>query len=270
MAIVANGLLIAGMLGACQNENQTAPVPQSALTTMERNAKTAVAPQLIKDGDKILEYSTNALGRKVLVKVTNPGTGNYFTFTYTPQAITVKSYAISTNNYLSESLYKLDAAGRCYESSSMNKLYGYEYNADGQLSKRYSKIDVNERTEFVYKVFPGSNFKALEKVSFYDKFNKQYREVIYNYGANQDLTLVNPDSFCDISSFYLHVFGQFNTNLPSIMYDETGSSYNKTTQGWQLEYTFNADGTAKTVSRKIIGSNNPTIIERKYSAPLAQ
>ncbi|SDH14782.1 hypothetical protein SAMN04487996_12981 [Dyadobacter soli] len=266
--MVANTLLIAGMLGACQNENEAALAPQTATTVSDHNAKISSPAQLIKDGDKLLEYSTNALGRKVLNKIINQTSNCYLTFSYTPQAVTVKNYQTGTDKYLSEFVYKLDVNGRCYETVAMSKAYGLEYNADGQLSKRFSKAEVYERTEFVYKVFNGSNAKALHKILFYDKFNDNYRVITYNYGADPDLLLVNPESFFDTPSIYLPIFGKFNSNLPTLMVDEIGTANNKTSQSWVFNYTFNADGYAKTVSRKIVGSNNPIVTERKYLAPL--
>ena len=49
--IFIKGILIAGMLSSCQNENDTALAPQAPTTVSDRNAKTSQsAGLLIKDG----------------------------------------------------------------------------------------------------------------------------------------------------------------------------------------------------------------------------
>lgn len=86
--MLANGLLLAGMLGACQNENDNAFIPQEPVTMSDQNVRTALAAgQLVKDGNVSLAYdnqSPSALWKEIY------DNGARHEFTYAAQSITGK------------------------------------------------------------------------------------------------------------------------------------------------------------------------------------
>lgn len=262
--MLAAGLLLAGMLGACQNENDNALTPQAPVTVSERNAKAMSTLLLIKDDYKVLEYSTQ--GRTRLWKEINPGTNKYREYSYTASEVTGYESSIGSSSKAFPSHYYLDANGRCEESSAGGKICKYEYSAQGQLKKCYIKGSPNERVEFTYNASGN-----LSLMSYFDSNNKNTRELSFSYGgsAPEDKAPLNPEALCQFAnvSKYLPLFGTFSTKLVATLGDKT-IPWNGAAFGSTYSYGFVSGGYVKTITvTKPDGSVTST--ERKYNAPLA-
>lgn len=265
MAIAANGLLFAGMLGACQPENDAIPVTQTPQATNDRNARTTqAAGLLIKDGVVDLSYQgSGALWKEIY-------TNAYSEFIYAPQLITAKGYKYG--NLSSETKYTLDAFGRCVQSFT-NKTYIYEYNASGQLTKWYNKDNPNEQRLFKYTVDAGGWKKSLSTVTFYDGSGTKTKELIFTYGAPgaliPDKYPVTPDLLPSGISRYLPIFGIFNTNLVQTMTEDKYLLNGQKLSSTQYLYSYTLDyaGKAKNITVKKIYGTQVSSTDRTYSAP---
>lgn len=268
MAIAATGIYMAAMMSACQTGNETALNPQTPATISDRNAKTADI-LLIKDGGKDLAYAT--VGRPVLWKEIDQSLNSFWEFTYTAQNVTATKYNQTTKQQMDVDLYTLDANGLCTQSST-DKVFNYEYNVNGQLTKCYNKFEPNERQEFAYENDPAAQTKSLSKVTFYDKFNIKKREITYSYtagGVIPDLNPMNPECLPTNGRKYLPIFGKFNTNLAKLVTDNTFlSSGTKLMTAFLYEYALDADGRANTVTLKKTDGTIISVTQRKYSSPV--
>lgn len=272
-AILANGLLLAAMLGACQHENDHTLTPLTSENVSDRNAKTSNIERLIKDGDKDLQYVTDGFGRQVLTKVIDHGANAYYKYTYSAQSIVEDKFQLGNDKPVGQNKYKLNAIGKCSEMILGGNVYILEYSVDGQLTRRYNKNSVNERIEFEY--LPDSNYnsKSLNKMTFFNAGNVKIREVLFNYNyldepVQSDLTQLNPEYFAGTSR-YLPVFGKFNTYLLRISHDNwTGS--NVFDLDLVYHYALNPAGLPTSIDKSILGDNDmPVTTQRKYFSQLA-
>lgn len=258
------GILIAGMLSACQNENDTVLAPQVPTTVLDQNARTNLAAGLlIKDGEVSLSYN----GSSVLSKETYSTA--YSEFIYAPQLITATRYTYG--NPSTQYKYTLDMSGRCVQSVTTNKTYIYEYNVNGQLARFYNKYQPNERREFTYTVDATGWKKSLNMVTFYDEFGAKTKEVKFSYGATAipDKSPVNPDVLPEGVTKYLPIFGNFNTNLVQTLIEDkylpNGQKASSTT--CLYSYTLDYAGKAKNITVKKVNGTLVSSIDRKYTAP---
>lgn len=265
--IVVKAILLAGLLSACQNEQDNALVPKGTTSDQEisdQNARTAVAVgSLVKDGTTALAYNNQNLLRKE----TYPGF--YYELTYAPQLITATRFQYGMPS--TENKYTLDANGRCVQSVT-DKTFIYEYNASGQLSICYNKNQPNERREFSYTVDAGGWKKSLGKVTFYDAQGAKTKEVKFSYGATglvPDKCPLNPDVLPAGISRYLPVFGTFNTNLVKSVIQDTfqpnGQLATSTTHLYS--YTLNPAGKATNVTVKKVNGSLVSSTDRSYFVP---
>lgn len=267
MAIVANGLLVAGMLGACQPENGAVPTPQTPETTSDRNAKTNQAVGLlIKDGQVDLSYNGSGVLWKEIYATA------YSEFIYAPQLITAKGYKYG--NPSAEYKYTLNASGRCVQSVT-NKTYIYEYNTNGQLSRWYNKDKPNERRVFSYVTDATGWKKSLSMVTFYDESGTKTKELKFSYGSEATGTLlldkypVTPDLLPGDVSRYLPVFGTFNTYLVQTMTEDKYLLNGQKLSSTQYLYNYTLDyiGKVKNIAVKKLNGTVVSSTDRKYSVP---
>ncbi|MDR7041218.1 hypothetical protein J2Y45_000747 [Dyadobacter sp. BE34] len=265
MAILANGFMVAGILGACQPENNTVPAPQTPETTSDRNAKTAQAVGLlIKDGQVDLSYQGSGVLWKEIYATA------YSEFIYAPQLITAKGYKYGIPP--AEYKYILDTFGRCVQSVT-NKTYIYEYNTNGQLSKWYNKDKPNERLVFSYVTDATGWKKSLGMVTFYDESGTKTKVLKFSYGAPEqvipDKYPLTPDILPDGISRYLPVFGTFNTYLVKTLTEEKYLLNGQKLSSTQYSYSYALDyaGKVKNVTMKKANGTIVSSTDRKYSVP---
>nr|WP_295927100.1 hypothetical protein [uncultured Dyadobacter sp.] len=269
ITIATKGILLAGLLGACQTENDNAPAPQTPPTVSDRNAKTTQqVGQLIKDGAIILAYNDqvpSALWKEIY------DNGAYHEFTYGTQLITGKRYINGFPNPTKVFTYTLDSYGRCIETVA-DKTHLYEYDANGQLKKYYNKSQPNERTEFTYKADATGTASSLSAVTFYDASGAKTRELGFNYSITEpvpDKSPLNPNVFAAGISKYLPVFGKFSTNLVQCSSDKkfqwNGQQVSST--NYYYSYTFDYAGKVKNVTVKKYDGTLVSTTDRKYTVP---
>lgn len=266
-AMLVNGLLLAGMLGACQNENDSVPGPQASATVSDRNAKTSqLVGQLIKDGNVNLAYNnqiTSSLWKETYANA-------HHEFAYSPQLITGKRYVNGFPNPTMTMTYTLDSYGRCVKTVT-DKTYLYEYDANGQLKRYYNDSQPNERTEFTYKANADGTANSLATVTFYDASGIKIREVGFNYSLTTpipDKSPVNPDVFAKGISKYLPVFGKFSNHLVQCSSDKKILP-NGQTSGVNHYHTYILDyaGKVKNVTVKKYDGTLVSTTDRKYTVP---
>lgn len=265
--IFIKGILIAGMLSSCQNENDTALAPQAPTTASDRNAKTTqAAGLLIKDGAVDLSYQgSGALWKEIY-------TNAYSEFTYAPQLITAKGYKYGSLS--SEYKYILDSFGRCVQSTT-NKTYIYEYNSTGQLTKWYNKDKPNEQRIFTYATDATGWKKSLSMVTFYDESGTKTKELKFSYGsaATGSLLLdkhpVTPDLLPEGVSRYLPIFGVFNTYLVQIVTEDKYllNGQKLSSNQYLYNYTLDYADKAKNITVKKLYGAVVSSTDRKYSTP---
>lgn len=262
--IFIKGILIAGMLSSCQNENDTALAPQVSTSTSDQNARTALAAGiLIKDGEVGLSYQGSSLLWKEIYATA------YSEFTYAPQLITAKGYKYG--NPSSEYKYTLNTSGRCVQSVT-NKTYIYEYNSSGQLTRWYNKDKPNERGVLTYIADATGWKKSLGQVTFYDESGTKTKELTFGYGGateTPDKYPVNPDVLPSGVSRYLPIFGNFNTNLVKTMteYKYLLNGQKLSSTKYLYSYTLDYAGKAKNITVKKLNGTLVSSTDRKYSVP---
>jgi hypothetical protein len=266
--IFIKGILIAGLLSACQNENDTAVAPQTSTTTSDQNARTAVAAgSLIKDGNIDLAY--NSQTPTLLWKEIHASC--YYEFIYQPQLITAKGYKYG--NPSTECKYILDTFGRCVQSATNWETYIYEYNANGQLTSFYNKYKPNERRVLSYAVDANGWKKSLSMVTFYDESGTKTKELKFSYGAAAGLLPdkhpLTPDVLPAEVSKYLPIFGSFNTNLVKTLIEDkylpNGQKASSST--YLYSYTLDYTGKAKNITVKKVNGTFVSSTDRKYFVP---
>ena len=266
--ISIKGILIAGMLSSCQNENDTVPAPQVSTNVSDQNARTTqAAGLLIKDGAVSLSYLSNQ-GTSVLAKEIYATA--YYEFIYAPQLITAKGYKYG--NPSTEYKYTLDASGRCVQLVTNWETYIFEYNTNGQLIGWYNKNKPKERRAFAYATDINGWKKSLSMITFYDEAGTKTKEVYLSYGTTEalpDKCPLNPDALPPGASRYLPIFGNFNTNLVKMLTEDkyllNGQKLSSTK--YQYDYTLNYSGKATNVTVKKVNGTLVSSTDRKYSAP---
>lgn len=271
---LTKAIIIAGMLGACQNEKDAvlSPNVEKASSNSFDNAKTAADSKLISEGSRKLSYSGP---RSLLAKETLETHNYYIDYIYSAQSIQSNKYEMSTNKKVNTNTYTLDANGLCKESSVGNNFSGttlFKYNENQQLIIASNKFEPNERQEFKYSAEPAGKATLLS-VSFYDEQNYKTKELTYSYaGTIPDLYPLNPDFLASGTGKYLPIFGKFSPYLIK-MVTETQHTYHphkEITSGEIYDYTFYADGRVKTIKATNLKTGNSHFLpERKYASAMS-
>lgn len=259
------GILVAGMLSSCQNDNDTALAPQVPTNVSDQNARTSAASGLlIKDGEISLSYQGSGLLAKEIYATA------YNEFSYAPQLITAKGYKYG--NPATEYKYTLDASGHCVQLVTNWETYLFEYNTSGQLTTWYNKNKPNERRVFTYSADATGWKKSLSVVTFYDESGTKTRELKFIYGTTgilPDKCPVSPDALPTGVSRYLPIFGIFNTNLIKAVIEDkyllNGQKLSSIT--YLYSYTLNYAGKATNITVKKVNGTLVSSTDRKYSVP---
>lgn len=267
-AMLVNGLLLAGMLGACQNETDNTLIPQAPATTSDKNAKTSqVVGRLIKDGEVSLTYNSQqpyGLWKEIYNTA-------YHELTYSPQTITGKRYINGFANPVMDFTYTLDSQGRCVQTTT-DKTYIYEYNDNGQLATYYNKSQPKERIEFKYQADPDGTSSSLSMVTFFDASGQKTRELGYNYCITTpipDRSPLNPEVFPKGVSKYLPIFGKFSTNLVQCSSDKKflWGGQQVSSINYYYSYALDYAGKVKNVTVKKYDGTLVSTTDRKYTTP---
>nr|WP_295927095.1 hypothetical protein [uncultured Dyadobacter sp.] len=265
--IFINGILIVGMLSACQNETDIPVTPEASTETTDQNARTNLAAgTLLTDGD--ISFSYDSQNQK-LKKESH--TGYYYDISYTPQLITATK--IKYGSPSTDCKYTLDANGRCIQTTTSANTFIYQYNADGQLASYYNKNYPEQQVIFTYTTDTDGWKKSLTKVTFHDVYGVKTIEIRYSYGAAAnfipDKHPLAPDVLPAEVSKYLPIFGCFNTNLPKIREEDVflpGGQIASSTKHLYT-YTLGISGKATNITVKKTNGTLVSSTDRKYLTP---
>lgn len=266
-SIFINGILIVGMLSACQNETDMPVTPEASTETTDQNARTNLAAgTLLNDGN--ISFSYDSQNQK-LKKESH--TGYYYDISYTPQLITANK--IKYGSPSTDCKYTLDANGRCIQTTTSANTFIYQYNADGQLASYYNKNYPEQQILFTYTTDTNGWKKSLTKVTFYDVYGIKKTEIKYTYGAAASFIPDNhplaPDVLPADVSRYLPIFGCFNTNLPQTRVEDVflpnGQKASSTV--YMYSYTLGISGKATNITVKKTNGTLISSTDRKYLTP---
>ncbi|SEJ31121.1 hypothetical protein SAMN05216327_108205 [Dyadobacter sp. SG02] len=273
-------MLLAGLLSACQNDESIAPSQSSSVELTDQNAKLIANPNLVKDGDKTLEYVNWGRYAGKLSKVSDT---KYFTeYSYndnngsTDLWITSRRYDKASNALINEHKFQI-SNGKCIASDDVtNQInYSYIYNA----ANRLTEIKAIPQNAPVYKiVFDHAYYSAtkeyrLRTITFHESTGL-VSEITIGYtlpgGALiTDKYPLNPDIGLDR---YLHIYGNFSNYLAQQISVAQLNASNQPITFTKLTYSTNSDGYVTTRVTEYhplgFGNNNgvkTTIDLLKYS-----
>ncbi|MCE7069408.1 hypothetical protein LZG74_03795 [Dyadobacter sp. CY327] len=144
LSAITKAIVVAGMLGACQNEKEAnvSPVTKQANELNNEKANFALFyKRLLVDGATNLSYS----GLNKLISYESvTGSGVHTDYDYNNISIIYARTRKSSNYELIEtSAYKLNSDGKCAEShhvkNGSTEIYTYKYNPEGRLEKVYKE-----------------------------------------------------------------------------------------------------------------------------------
>lgn len=248
------GLILAGLLASCQNEDVLNPQSAQDGSKIETNAKTNAEIRLTKDGSNNLLYITTGRFTGRLYKVNEP---NYYThYTYDDSSgdlwITAKRISKSNGSLDYEAKYHI-VNNRCIESDHKpsNKHYIYKYNEVGRLDEISCTLyGSTTKRLFQYDYISATGAERLKKITFSSNATAAnpngiaYKYINYFYDPGAGTTLdkypLNPQ-FSDLDK-YLPIFGKFSEVLVKYMTTELTSNTSQMTPYYQFLYTLNANG----------------------------
>ncbi|MCF2516360.1 hypothetical protein [Dyadobacter sp. CY351] len=266
---LTKAIIIAGMLGACQNEKDAVvtPAAEDAQNADNPNAKltpTFKVNRLLSDGNATLLYS-GPLRRTY--KYIDAGANEHTQYGYAnANQIGATKYNTLSGAVLETSVYKLDANGKCTEShhkktgASVTEVHIYEYNSDGRVKKSYKLNNPNEFQEFIYGSVNGKI--NLQSIKYYNGSSKYKEQTFVYYYMEEDKAKINPACIAIGRGKYLPIFGQFNEHLVKEIKESsfTNQGISSSTVYREFSYSWNED--IETVKEK----NNLGVIstKRKY------
>lgn len=266
---IAKTIVIAGLLGACQNEKDVVinPATEKAELADHQNAKlnpTFKVNRLLADGNVSLQYTGPY--RKLFRQI-NDGLKEYTEFNHASASyISAIKYNALTQATIENSTYILNAQGKCTEShhikpgASSKEVYIYQYNADGRLEKSYKESNPNDYQIFSYSTTNGKT--NLQAIKYYNGSSKYKEQTFVYYYMEEDKAKTNPACIALGRGKYLPIFGQFNEHLVKEIKESsfTNQGISSSTVNREFSYSWNED--IETVKEK----NNLGVIstKRKY------
>lgn len=241
--MAVNGILICGLLSACQTENNVSPLESTfpisettSVSSRETGANYRINHNLVKHGTKKLLYTADGRLSQVVDSPTE-----YTAYSYGPSTLVATHFKNGQQD--NQITYTLDGQGRSVQSKQVNSLgtktYKYDYNAQGRLVKRYNLNAVNDRHEYeydangelaVFKTFDSGNMKGVEILFGYS---------IPNESMKLDRYPLNSTFLAPLDEF-LGIFGDFNKHLVRrITYKACG---NNDVVEYVVNYKTNNDG----------------------------
>lgn len=221
--LLAQSMLMLGLLGACQNEDLMSPTGQVANMADDKNAKIESEIKLVDDGPNSLQYHKTGRYTGKLSKVSGPT--EYTNYAYSDNGIegdywiTSKRYSKATNALLKEMQYHV-VNGRCMQSIDIsgNQTFNFTYNETGRLDK-IAKQGSSIKFEFSYIYNSAAGAERLYTVT-HSNSNGAYKEIKYQYSIwaaqysvepKVDKYFLNPVHL-DLDK-YLFIFGKFSDVL---------------------------------------------------------
>ncbi|ACT95718.1 hypothetical protein [Dyadobacter fermentans] len=270
------GVLLAGMLTACQNEDVLNPKSQESGIRNEAEAKVNAELRLVEDGYNKLKYIKAGRLAGKLSKIS--GSTLYTEYSYDDSTgdlwITSKQYYKANNQLCKEIAYQIKY-GKCVKSidKTNNITREYKYNEMGYLQE-VSIIGsaLSQKSIFTYQqIALGLDSKRLDYITSYNSFGAPYERInfFYDYNgspAKADKYFLNPEHTS--LDPYLPYFGKFSDALVQRV-QITPLPYNGQTKPfYQFFYGINADGYASSRHREFypLGYGNEAGKQAFYSS----
>ncbi|MGN7886750.1 hypothetical protein [Dyadobacter sp. 22481] len=277
--LVIQGMLVLGLLGACQNEDVMTPADTIGNTSGDNNAKVAASEiKLVSDGDNNLQYHKTGRYTGYLSKVSEP---SYYTnYSYNDSGvqgdywITSKRYTKSTNTLIKEIQYHV-VNKRCIKSFNItdNQNSIYSYNETGRLNT-ISREGSSIKVDFNYIYDAAADAERLTKTT-YSNSNGAYKEVsfLYSIGSGNWAVAPKPDKYflnpvhSDLDK-YLRIFGKFSDMLVQQVTITPLPYTNQTKPYYKYFYSIDSDGYAISRSQEYypLGYGNQAGKQSTYAA----
>lgn len=265
---ITKAIIVAGMLGACQNEKDAIVSPVVEQSN-EANQKANVAyfyKRLVSDGSTTLKYSGPY---KQISYESYLGTNEHINYDYAnANVIYARKYNSTNGTIIETSAYKLNSEGKCIEShhvkNGTTQVYIYKYTPEGRLERFYRESNPNDRQEFSY-INNGSGNFNLNTIKYYDSKGQLFKQAQYFYYKNEeDASKLNPASIAIGRGKYLPIFGNFNFDAVKQI-NETNYTDQAASSTVNREYSYTWDDdilTQKVVEKSPIGVNS---FKRKFA-----
>lgn len=217
--LVIRGMLLAGLLGACQNEDALIPSESNSTLLNDQNAKTTAEIKLVKNGETTLQYIKSGRFTGNLSKVSE--VAYYTNYSYDDSSgdlwITSKCYAKTSNALVKEIKYQI-SNNRCIKSIDVTngRNYEFKYNETGRLNEiNESGGGPSQKHVFKYDYISDLGVERLNEITSSNSAGPFKRvNFFYTVGgqpSKQDKYHLNPDN--SGLDKYLPVFGKFSDAL---------------------------------------------------------
>lgn len=253
--LVIQGMLLLGLLGACQNEDLMTSPDAVGNTSGDNNAKVASGQiKLVNDGENILLYHKSGRYTGYLSKVSEP---YYYTnYSYSDNGIegdywiNSKRYLKSNNSLVKEIQYHV-VNKRCIKMIELtdNKNSIFSYNETGRLNT-ITREGSSAKIDFSYYYDSAAGAERLFKAT-YSNSNGAYKEIsfLYSIGTGnwaiapkKDKYFLNPIQL-DLDK-YLFIFGKFSDMLVQQATISPLPYTNQTKPYYKYYYSIDSDGYA--------------------------
>ncbi|MCF0052962.1 hypothetical protein LXM25_23035 [Dyadobacter sp. LJ53] len=266
---LTKAMIVAGMLGACQNEKEAAlsPIVEKGQNADYQNAKLSPSykvNRLLSEGSNVFQYTGPY--RRIFRQI-NEATKEYTEFNYTnANQISSIKYNSSTQEILEKSVYVLNSEGKCTQShhkkngASDTEVYIYEYNSDGRVKKSYKESYPKDYQVFVYGTVNGKI--NLQSIQYYTGPTKYKEQTFSYYYMQEDKAKINPACIALGRGKYLPIFGNFNEHLVKDIKESSFTNQGISSSTISREFTYSWNEQIETVTEK----NNLGVLstKRKY------
>lgn len=262
-------LMLAGIMTACNNDQEVIPTNVSGVTVDDQNAKISALTRLVDDNGRSIQYLKSGKFFGKISKVNKGPWDNYYvTYTYNDSNpsgdlwISKKTYQSSNNSFIKEHKFKV-VNGLCVLSENdAGDAFEYKYNPQGYLDE-VKKIKQGLSTEsWKYKYDWTYRLTTIE----HTQGGNPYHSYHFSYDQIQDKYPLNlePDgiNIGGINDKYLPLFGKHSS--PAI-YKITDYNFltNKNTITHYSQYATDSDGLI--TSREMIKYSAASVETFKYS-----
>jgi hypothetical protein len=255
-SIVIQGMLMLGVLGACQNEDALIPQNGPAALTDDQNAKTTADLKLVKDGGTTLQYITSGRFTGKLLKVSE--NAFYTNYSYDDATgnlwITSKRYEKASNALVKEMKYQI-SNNRCIKSIDVTngRTSEFKYNETGRLDEiNESGGAPAQKHVFKYDYIPDfgaerlSDITSSSSVGDFKRVNFFY--TVGNQPSKQDKYYLNPE-LTGLDK-YLTIFGKFSDALVQRAQITPLPYSNQSKPFYQFYYGFDYNGRVSSITKE--------------------
>jgi hypothetical protein len=254
--LVIQGMLLAGLLGACQNEDALIPSESNSTLLNDQNAKTAAELKLVKNGETTLQYIKSGRFTGNLSKVSE--VAYYTNYSYDDSSgnlwITSKCYEKATNALVKEIKYQI-SNNRCIKSIDVTNGRNYElkYNEIGRLDEiNESGGGPSQKHVFKYDYLSGPGVERLSEITSSSPVGPFKRvNFFYTVGSQpskQDKYHLNPDN--SGLDKYLPFFGKFSDALIQRVQITPLPYTNQSKPFFQYYYGFDYNGYVNSITKE--------------------